>query len=105
MKEVSLPKNAGIIEMICSPLVFFTLLYTYYGLSYEGYYEVVEGSWLLIVISIMAIIAILPIVGGIYALRRKKWWLALAGSIVSLVFFVLGILAFIFILYSKDEFE
>ena len=105
MKEVSLTKNAGILEIICSPLVFFTLLYTYYGLSYEGYYEVVQGSWLLIVISIMAIIAILPIVGGIYALRRQKWWLALAGSIVSLIFLVLGILAFIFILYSKDEFE
>jgi hypothetical protein len=57
------------------------------------------------VMSIMAIIALFPIVGGIYALRRKKWWLALAGSIVSLIFFVLGILALIFVLYSKDEFE
>jgi hypothetical protein len=53
----------------------------------------------------MAIIAVLPIIGGIYALKLRKWWLALAGSIVSLVFLLFGIIAFILILDSKDEFE
>jgi hypothetical protein len=105
MARASTLKTAGILEIICSPLVFFTFLYTYYGLSYEGWYELADGSGLVIVISIMAIIAVLPIIGGIYALKLRKWWLALAGSIVSLVFLLFGIIAFILILDSKDEFE
>lgn len=63
---------------------------------------------------------ILAIVGGIYALRRRKWGLALAGSIAVIVFggygilaplvpgvlFIgLGILAIIFISLGKREFK
>ncbi len=53
----------------------------------------------------MAILGILAIVGGIYALKRKIWGLALAGSIAA--FFcswILGLLAVIFIAVSKKEF-
>jgi hypothetical protein len=53
-----------------------------------------------------AIVGILAIVGGIYALRRKIWGLALAGSIAA--FFpswILGIAAIVFTALSKNEFE
>jgi len=46
-------------------------------------------------------------VGGIYALQRKIWGLALAGSIAA--FFspswVLGVAAIVFTALSKNEFE
>ncbi|MBM4446660.1 MAG: hypothetical protein FJ023_04815 [Chloroflexi bacterium] len=54
----------------------------------------------------LAIVGILAIVGGIYALQRKNWGMALAGSIAA--FFpswVLGIAAIVFTALSKNEFE
>jgi len=53
----------------------------------------------------LAIFSILSLVGGIYALRRKIWGLALAGSIATVLFSqLLGILAIIFIALSEEEF-
>ena len=69
------------------------------------------GPNLLIIILVIAaifsaILGILPLIGGIYALQRKKWGLALAGSIVAIFgASVMGILATIFIVMAKDEFE
>ena len=66
--------------------------------------NVVAILW--IVIIPFAIATILALVGGIYALQRKKWGLALAGSIAA--FFptgLLGIAAIIFTALSKKEFE
>lgn len=54
----------------------------------------------------LAITGILAIVGGIYAIRRKMWGLALAGSIAA--FFpswILGIAAIVLTILSKKEFE
>ena len=49
---------------------------------------------------------IIAIVGGIYALRRRIWGLALAGSICALVGFgIPGILAIIFVTKGKREFK
>jgi TM2 domain-containing membrane protein YozV len=48
----------------------------------------------------------IAIVGGICALRRRIWGLALAGSICALVGFgIPGILAIIFVVRGKREFE
>jgi hypothetical protein len=52
------------------------------------------------------ILGIVAILGGVYALERRKWGLALAGAICSLIcVFFLGILAIIFVAIGKDEFE
>ncbi len=49
---------------------------------------------------------VFPIIGGVYALRRRKWGWALAGSIIAIFrSSVLGILATIFVAMAKDEFE
>ena len=55
----------------------------------------------------MLILGIVAIVGGIYALKRKVWGLALAGAICALLSpaFILGILAIIFVVMAKGEFE
>ncbi|MFC1980598.1 hypothetical protein ACFLVS_07185 [Chloroflexota bacterium] len=62
---------------------------------------------ILVITTVFLLIAgIIPIIGGIYALQRKKWGLALAGSIVAIFgSSIMGILATIFIAMSKDEFE
>jgi len=57
------------------------------------------------------ILSIVAIVGGIYALRRRLWGLALAGAICALLFtlpflgWILAILAIIFVSLGKGEFE
>jgi hypothetical protein len=53
-----------------------------------------------------AILGILAIVGGIFALRRKIWGLALTGSIAALFpCWILGLPAIVFTALSKNEFE
>jgi len=54
---------------------------------------------------ILALIGVLAIVGGVYALKRKHWGLALAGAIAgNVVFFPCGIPAIIFVSLGKEEF-
>ncbi|MFC2013111.1 hypothetical protein ACFLUE_02360 [Chloroflexota bacterium] len=61
---------------------------------------------LIIVAVFTAIVGILPLVGGIYSVQRKKWGLAFAGSIAAIFgTAVLGLLAVIFTAMSRDEFE
>ena len=52
------------------------------------------------------IIAILALVGGIFAVQRKQWGLALAGSIAAILsLFPLGIASTVLTAISKEEFE
>jgi hypothetical protein len=54
----------------------------------------------------LLILGLLSLTGGIFAVRRKKWGLALTGAITA--FFgggILGILAIIFVAMSKKEFR
>lgn len=55
---------------------------------------------------ILAIFSALPLIGGIYALQRKNWGLALAGSIVAILSSTpLGIASTVLVSLSKNEFE
>ncbi len=70
-----------------------------------GIFQLVPLAFLLAVGVPLLVLGILALVGGIYALRRKVWGLALAGSIATVLFSqLLGILAIIFIALSEDEF-
>jgi hypothetical protein len=56
------------------------------------------------------VLGIIAIVGGIYALRREVWGLALAGSICAFIpvivpWSILGILGIIFVSLGKREFK
>jgi len=69
-------------------------------------------SILLIIAIPLAIVSILALVGGVYALQRKIWGLALAGSIASILASIpllgglpVGITATVLMALSKDEFE
>jgi len=50
--------------------------------------------------------AIFPIIGGIYALKRRRWGWALAGSIIAIIaIFPFGIASTILVAIAKEEFE
>ena len=61
-------------------------------------------------LTIFAVVALatasFAVVGGVFALQRKKWGWALAGSICALVpLFVLGVASVVLTAVSRDEFE
>ena len=59
---------------------------------------------LLLVASIME--TVFPIIGGVFALQRRKWGWALAGSIVAIFGMLpLGVASTILVAMAKDEFE
>jgi hypothetical protein len=60
----------------------------------------------LIVLLILSILeAAFPIIGGVFALQRRKWGWALAGSIIAILgTFPLGIASTIFVAMAKEEF-
>jgi hypothetical protein len=62
---------------------------------------------ILVVLLVLSIVAtVFPIIGGIFALQRRRWGWALAGSIIAIFrTFILGLLATIFVAMAKDEFE
>lgn len=54
----------------------------------------------------LTIVGILAIVGGIYAIQRKIWGLAIAGAIASLfTITVLGIASIVLTAVAQKEFE
>ena len=64
----------------------------------------VDLPWLIIVGVPLIVLGIISIVGGISAIRRKRFGLSLAGAVCALPC-ALGILAIVFISHGKEEFE
>jgi hypothetical protein len=64
-------------------------------------------GWLSAIFAPLIVFGVIAIVGGICALQRRIWGLALAGSICALIgpWFLLGILAIIFVSLGKREFK
>jgi hypothetical protein len=64
------------------------------------------GVMLDAVTGLLIALGIVAIAGGFYALKRRIWGLALAGSLCSLIFvFPLGIPAIVFTAMGKGEFK
>ena len=72
-----------------------------------------EGEMVVFLIIFYAVIGgfftllgVLAIIGGIFAIKRRNWGLALAGAIAAtLTFFPCGIPAIVFVALAKPEFE
>ncbi len=110
-KKTWMPTTAGILDIIsgsCGLMGVFVLIVS--GGVMRAMADIPKLLFLapfLMALSVpLAIVSILAIVGGIYALQRKNWGVALAGSIAaSFTSWPLGVAAIIFTAVSKKEFE
>ena len=60
---------------------------------------------LIIMAILLAVLSSLPLIGGVYAIQRKTWSLALTGSVVAILSIPpLGIVATVLVSLSKSEF-
>jgi len=105
------PTTAGILGIIAGVVgIIFGIVIAVLGAIGGGVLAVFRlpalGGMIVGATAIPLILGIVAIVGSIYALMRRRWGLALAGSICSLfcVWF-LGIPAIIFVILGKGEFE
>jgi hypothetical protein len=67
-----------------------------------------QSSMAWVVTFPLVILAIIAIIGGIFALRRRIWGLALFGAICAIfspLTWFLGVLAIIFVAIGKSEFN
>ena len=98
-----MPTAAGILSIIAGATGFFV------GIVVAAVGEIAgeaEGIfWFGAIGAPLIALGIVAIVGGVFALRRRIWGLALAGAICSLPsVWVLAIPAIVFIAMSKKEF-
>jgi hypothetical protein len=97
----------GMLDFADGGLKCFFALVVAYGIINqlsEHDYEFLAGA--LFLMAVAAILGILAIVGGICALRRKRWGWALAGAVGGVLpFFPLGIASTILTVMARDEFE
>ena len=97
------PVTAGILSIIAGVVAFLI------GLRVFRIHEFIGRAARWELWGVMAIIlGAVAITGGIFALRRRIWGMALAGAICALFpphVAVLGILAIIFVALSKGEFD
>jgi len=124
MEKTWKPTTAGILCIVSGALnLIFAPLYLLYGnifgslfngsSPYNPWMTPDTGAFLDIMIFIMTVYGavsiatgIVSIVGGIFALRRRSWGLALAGALCALFpGVVFGVLAIIFLALSRREFE
>ena len=74
----------------------------YFEFDYAG---IPTAFWWFLGIVVL-VLSIMAIVGGIFAVQRKSWGLALAGSICAILQGgILGIIATIFVALSRKEFR
>jgi hypothetical protein len=102
------PTTAGILSIIAGAIqVMIGIVVATLIAAFGGIVWFFGIGWLSATGAPLIVLGIIAIVGGIYALRRRVWGLALAGSICALVgpWFILGVLAIIFVSLGKGEFE
>jgi hypothetical protein len=105
MEKTWKPTTAGILAIVAGAIqVIFGTLCTA-GVGFLG--GILGIAWLSVICTPLVIFGIIAITGGICALRRRIWGLALAGAVLALVgpWFILGILAIVFVSLGKREFE
>ena len=102
------PTTAGVLTII-SGVVYFLCLFCLLiaGVITGAISEV--PTWvpsLLYGLSIPTVIlGVLAIIGGVFALKRRSWGMALTGAIAAFIIsFVFGLCAIIFLVMSKREF-
>ena len=112
------PTAAGIFIIISGALTLIgALVFAAFALidwsgGYYGYYYDIYDFYLMYnvlfwaIFGILMIFGILTVIGGIFALKRRSWGMALTGAIfATLTVIPLGIPAIIFVAMGKKEFD
>ena len=114
MEKTNKPTVAGVLTIISGVLGLILAISMFIGYGVVsgicgipvGYIPAFVPAIVLGMAILSLIIAILALVGGIFAVQRKAWGWALAGSIAAILAFLpLGIAAVILTAQSKNEFE
>ena len=116
MKKTAMPATAGslsilagIANMFVAFLLFLGMLVIQGAIGFVAvpFWVPVNVPAVLFLLSVPFVAAsVLAFVGGIYAIQRRKWGLALAGSVAA--FFpcgIFGLMSVILLILSRDEFE
>jgi hypothetical protein len=97
------PTVAGTLMIIVGVIAIFLALLTFRRHEVLGQF-LPDRRWRVSGLFIL-IVAIMSITGGIFALMRNAWGVALAGAITALYAFgIFGILSIIFVSLAKNEF-
>lgn len=99
MEKTWKPTAAGVCCIISGVVnLIFGLMVLSVGSFYGGFFM----EWFAGFGVPFIVLGAIAIIGGIFALKRTRWVLALIGAICAL--FGLGIFAIIFLVMGKDEF-
>jgi len=109
VKKNRMPTIAGILDIVIGSLILSVLFL--FGFDPTIIEPVEAGIFhfnlsLAFMIVPAITISALAIVGGIFAIQRRKWRWTLAGSIAAAIFPIpLGIAAIVLVVLSKNEFK
>ena len=104
MEKTWKPTTGGILAIIAGALQVILGIVAATAAGIAG--SIVGMGWVGAIGAPMIVFGIIALIGGVYATKRRIWGLALAGAICALIgpWFILGILAVIFIVMGKSEF-
>jgi hypothetical protein len=109
IKKTWMPTVAGILDIVTGSIILSVLFL--FGISSMIIEPVMAEAFhfdlsLLFLVMPAIIISSLDIIGGIFAVRRRRWRWALAGSVSSAIGPTpLGIAAIVLLILSKNEFR
>jgi hypothetical protein len=99
----------GLVWMLVSILMMRVMFSTpdlFYGAPFPAELVTIMTIFYAVIGIFFVLLGVLGVVGGVFALKKKRWGLALAGAIAgTITFFPCGIPAIIFISLAKPEFS
>jgi uncharacterized membrane protein len=108
MKRTSSPAIAGVINIVIGSLNLLLVLGVIIIIAWvssDYYFDEITMPFLWVVFIVLLIFSVPSIIGGVYALQRKNWVMALIGSITSFLSWnIIGLIPLILVIVSKDEF-
>jgi putative membrane protein len=109
MKRTAMPTIAGIMNIVIGAINLFGVVGVAIAIaivwSNRVWIDWTAITVLWIVFAVLLVFGLPSLIGGIYALQRKNWGLALTGSIASFITWnFIGLIPLILIALSKNEF-
>jgi len=109
-KRTSMPLIAGILAIIAGGLKLFSVLgliaFSFFAIAPPTITRIGPLTLFLGAFIPLVILTALAIVGGVFAIQRKRFGIALTGAIAALLpFSLLGLASVILLAISKEEFE